>query len=329
MTSSNPRFDSCRTGLLLLLFNRPDLTRELFSRLPPGKDIDHLFISIDGPRYNLYDTDKYLIELNLSLCETLKCSYSCLSIFRSPINLGCRQAIISAIDQCFNHVDQLIILEDDCLPSPSFFRFCQYHLEKHRDSRDIFSICGSSYLKQDQTYPTGAYYSKYGDSSGWATWKSKWNMFSRFPITYSHELFEQTFLKAGLSLIERQYWHSILKAQYSQKWNGVWDYQWFVVVWLFRGLHVVSTKVLVSNHGYRDDASHTSLPTSFAFQELNDDFDPTIDYQHRPHTRYDNYVFWHRRSGSAFFIRRYLTPIYVLIRFGQLLHTAFSKYFCR
>jgi hypothetical protein len=94
----------------------------------------------------------------------------------SETNLGCARRVSSGLDWVFNQVEEAIILEDDCLPDPSFFRFCTDLLERYRSDNRIFSISAQNFY--GQAVPEASYYfSRYHHCWGWATWKRAWQHF--------------------------------------------------------------------------------------------------------------------------------------------------------
>ena len=87
----------------------------------------------------------------------------------SNFNLGCRRSVSSAINWLFQTEKNGIILEDDCIPSKTFFSFCDQMLEKYKESDDVYLFQEVIFKKiiGDGDY----YFSKYAHCWGWATWK--------------------------------------------------------------------------------------------------------------------------------------------------------------
>ena len=106
--------------ILLLLFNRPIETKILFDRLrllKPSK----IYINQDGPRINFLK-DKILCQEVKKLIKDIDWQCDIKTKF-SEINLGCRTSVSSAISWFFQNEEEGIILEDDCIPSKTFFYF--------------------------------------------------------------------------------------------------------------------------------------------------------------------------------------------------------------
>jgi len=131
------------TPVLFLIFNRPDTTQKVFDAIREAKPAK-LFVAADGARANKPD-DELKCSASRKIIEMIDWECDLQLLYRDE-NYGCRIAISSAIDWFFENVDEGIILEDDCLPSKSFFWFCQELLEKFRDDERVMQINGNYYL---------------------------------------------------------------------------------------------------------------------------------------------------------------------------------------
>ena len=129
--------------ILFLVFNRPDLTREVMSVLGELRP-KRLFIAADGPRADRHGENE-LCRLTREVATTIEWECELKTLFRDK-NLGCGPAVSQAITWFFDQVEEGIILEDDCLPSYSFFEFCEYALEKFREDTRIGTISGDYFL---------------------------------------------------------------------------------------------------------------------------------------------------------------------------------------
>ena len=123
------------TPILFLIFNRLDVGKQVFSEIRNVQP-KQLFIAADGGR----TAEEHLIcaEVRRSVLDMIDWECEVHTNFREE-NAGCGKNVSEAITWFFEHVEEGIILEDDCLPSPSFFNFCQDNLEKHRENNKIFS----------------------------------------------------------------------------------------------------------------------------------------------------------------------------------------------
>ena len=89
-------------------------------------------------------------------------------------NLGARRRYSSGVDWVFSEVDEAIVLDDDCLPDPTFFGFCEELLARYRDDPRVMMVCGTNYLERWQDDRQSYHFSCYGGVWGWATWKRAW-----------------------------------------------------------------------------------------------------------------------------------------------------------
>ncbi|MEI8061182.1 MAG: acyltransferase [Candidatus Berkelbacteria bacterium] len=243
------------TAILFLIFNRPDTTARVFDAIRKAKP-RRLYIAADGPRINkagepeLCKETRKIVEKIDWLCEVKK-------LFRHE-NLGCKVAVSSAIDWFFEHEEEGIILEDDCLPNSSFFTFCQTLLEKYRDNEQIMMICGDNFLSgmKNRDNKSSYYFSKYGFVWGWATWRRAWSKYdvnlSKLPAFKSKEKIKRIFNNAS----EQKYWLDIFDLAAAGKID-TWDYQLVFSIFNNNGLSAVSNENLVSNIGFSDNSTHT------------------------------------------------------------------------
>jgi hypothetical protein len=177
------------------------------------------------------------------------------TLFRDR-NLGCRAGVSSAIDWFFEHEEEGIILEDDCLPSPYFFKFCEELLAHFRYDTRVMCISGDNSVPLELPPSPSYVFSRYPYVWGWATWRRAWSLYRR-----DLEMITQVELHTLLSSISpspniQQFWSEIFSRL---KENGIdtWDYYWNFSCLLENGLTCVPRVNLISNLGFRPDATHT------------------------------------------------------------------------
>lgn len=116
--------------VVMLIFNRPDTTQQVFSEIAKAKPSKLLIVG-DGPRLNHPDEARKFAAAR-AIIGRVDWDCNVLTDF-SEINLGCKQCVSSGIDWIFQQVNEAILLEEDCLPNTTFFRFCQEMLERYQD----------------------------------------------------------------------------------------------------------------------------------------------------------------------------------------------------
>ena len=246
-------------SILFIIFNRPELTQKVFNAIRKAKPKE-LYISADGPRKS-NETDVVLCNKVRSIVNQVDWKCEVKTLFREE-NLGCRIAIISAINWFFEHVDYGIILEDDCLPSESFFNFCAIALEKYRLDERVMQINGSFHLSQFKSFNESYYFSKLNSCWGWATWRRAWKMFDADMIGY--EAYRD---KGEINKYYENRQISNWMISYLEDANspscGIWSTQWSYAIIKNNGLCVNPTINMVNNIGFFD------APTSGVHESLS------------------------------------------------------------
>jgi hypothetical protein len=241
---------SFQTPILLIAFNRPFHTGIVLDRLAQLQP-KQLYVVGDGPRTS-HAEDKAKVE---AVRETIfkKVTWECelKTLFRED-NLGCGRGPAAAINWFFENVEQGIILEDDCLPSISFFNFCEILLTDFRDDKEIFAISGFNACGEWCSEILDYFFSD-GGNWGWATWRRAWTLFD-----YS--------MNSWLTINDRDkqkvlaYYPNfpqIFKKIVDEDYDA-WDIQWHYTRIFFNGLTITPSKNLVQNIGFDKFATHTT-----------------------------------------------------------------------
>jgi len=160
------------TPVALSVFNRPSTTERVFKAIAQARP-RQLFVFADGPRS---PDDARLCAHALAVVDNV--DWECdVRYDVSAQNLGARRRYASGVDWVFSHVDEAIILDDDCLPDPTFFPFCEAMLERHRDDPRVMMVCGTNYLQRWKDDQQSYHFSHFGSVWGWATWKRAWELY--------------------------------------------------------------------------------------------------------------------------------------------------------
>ena len=128
---------NCEAPVLLIAFNRPNTTREVFESIRKVRP-EKLYVAIDGPRhYKQGESDvcEQVIEITKNVnwkCET---KY----LIREK-NLGCKYGVSGAISWALENEESVIVIEDDIVPVSSFFYFAEALLEKYKNDERIAMI---------------------------------------------------------------------------------------------------------------------------------------------------------------------------------------------
>lgn len=241
------------TPILLIVFNRPDTTLEVFKairNIKPSK----LYISSDGARIDKEDEQKKVMIVRELVTNNIDWPCELNTLFHE-VNQGCKIGVSSAIDWFFSKEEMGIILEDDCLPNDDFFHFCEEMLIRYSDNFNIFSISGNNFQKNNKLNYS-YYYSKYIHIWGWATWRRAWQK-NDLDINFWPEWKNSnSWYSLFTDNIERVYWEGIFDLAYNNKID-TWDYSWIASVWFNNGIAITPNKNLVTNLGFNEDATHT------------------------------------------------------------------------
>lgn len=243
------------TPVVFLIFNRPDTTRKVFEVIRQAQP-QQLLVVADGPRSDKAGEAKKCAEVR-AIIDTVDWDCEVL-INYSEINLGCKKRVSSGLDWAFSLVEEAIILEDDCLPDPTFFRFCQELLEKYRDDKRIMGISGDNFQFGRKRTGYSYYFSRFNDCWGWATWRRAWQYYDH-EMKLWEEIRNGDWLKDILNnkFFLIQYRKHKLQSVYENKIDS-WAYIWTFSCWTQNGLIIIPNYNLVSNIGFSSESTHTT-----------------------------------------------------------------------
>jgi len=243
------------TPVALLVFNRPAQTARVFAAVRAARPPILLLVA-DGPRANRDGEAERCAEVR-RIVELVDWPCQVRRDF-SESNLGCRQRVASGLDWVFSEVEEAIILEDDCLPDPSFFRFCQELLKFHRYEEQVMMVCGTNLLGSWKGPRPSYHFSHYDWVWGWATWRRAWRHYD-----VDMERWGSDAGKIRIREVLNDERHYALRAatfeQAFLKQVDTWDYQWAFCRILQGGVAVIPSLNLVSNIGYGVEATHTKV----------------------------------------------------------------------
>ncbi len=249
-----------KAPIVLIVFNRPELTRRVFDRVAKARP-ESLFVIADGPR-NREDAARCAEVRSIVTAVDWPCE---LVTDFSPTNLGCWRRFVSGLTIVFSRVEYAIILEDDCLPDPTFFAYCETLLERFRYCDRVMEIGGANYQSASDQTGTGFYFSRYSHTHGWATWRRAWELFDE-DLAVWPSLRKSGFLSKFFGPVQSMYLCEIFDSMYAGEIME-WDYQWQLAMWLNGGLSAVPNSNLISNIGFGRDATHT-IDRNHPFAEL-------------------------------------------------------------
>jgi hypothetical protein len=263
--------ESLNAAVLMLVFNRPEVTERVFQMVRRARP-SRLYVSADGPRESVAGDPKKSAETR-KIFDRIDWNCEVKTNF-SDKNKGCRRAVAEGIDWFFANEEEGIILEDDCLPNISFFRFCSEMLERYRVDERIMHVNGNNYgTSKFIQSPYSYHFCSYAQVWGWATWRRAW-------LQYQKDLELWPMVRNGkwlrnMGWDKKEYDIQIKKYERMTGKNAIdtWDFQWHFTLFINNGLAISPKQNLVSNIGFGVDATHTrgqgSGRSALPMQELS------------------------------------------------------------
>jgi hypothetical protein len=248
-------FFHLETPVVFLVFNRPGHTSRVFEEIRRARP-PRLYVVGDGPRPDRTDDVSLVQEVRSIIAQGVDWPCEVRTNY-AEANLGCGRRVSSGLDWVFAQEPEVIVLEDDCLPDPTFFRFCSELLARYRDDAQVGMISGCNFQDSPPAGGASFYYSAYNHVWGWAAWRRSWQLFdwemARWPGLRS-SAWPKDFLGSRLAAI---YWRGCFdKAQAGQ--IDTWAYRWAFSLWAHGVLTVLPAKNLVTNIGFDSAATHFS-----------------------------------------------------------------------
>ncbi len=240
-----------KKAVLLLTFNRPKETQAVIQAIKQYQP-QKLYVASDGPRNDkeavIVNTVRDLFQPNAWPCTLYK--------QWNTQNKGCRQGISEAISWFFANETDGIILEDDCVPDPTFFPYCEELLEKYADEQSVFCLAGSNYLNSSLPINDSYWFSQMNYSWGWATWARAWKYFKQTEDQLTQLITDNKHLHLTHNKIANQYLVKIIENTYSKKVDS-WANLWAFTQLLHKGVCAVPSTNLIKNIGFDENATHT------------------------------------------------------------------------
>lgn len=242
----------CETPVAIFFFDRPDpLARvvEAVRRARPRR----LFLIADAARAGDVATATRCDEAR-AVAQAIDWECEVAAHFAAG-HMGLKRRIESGLDWLFARVDRAILLEDDCVPHPSFFPFCEEMLERYRDEPRVMTVSGCDFrfglLDDDASYG----FSRYPLIWGWATWARAWRHHDPAMSGLAEAIEDGTLERQLGDPLVARYWAFVLDRE--RRIASTWDYAWLWSCWRQGALSVHPHVNLVSNIGFDAGATHT------------------------------------------------------------------------
>lgn len=252
-----------KTPILLITFNRPEHTRRVLTEILKQEPLS-LYVCQDGAREG-NENDRIKCQEVRDVIKELTSAYAVahpnFSLFTlySSLNLGCGPGPQAGITWFFKNVEQGIIMEDDCLPHPDFFGYCEELLNKYKDDERVQFI--NSTLYHDRWKCEGSYgFSHYMVTGAWAAWRSTWQGFDLDLLNLNAWSFRKQVLRLTKNRAEANWWYfKVKEIQKDKSKKSYWDYQMQIHLFRNSALTIHPKVNLISNIGFDAEGTHTTF----------------------------------------------------------------------
>ncbi len=241
--------------ILVIAFNRPDHLSVLIDRLREVRPTK-IYLAVDGPREGKEGEAEKIAECQQMVNDI---DWECeVTTNFQELNLGCGLGVSTAITWFFENEEHGIILEDDIIPDPSFFSFCEELLARHQNDPQVFAISGCNFVPPEHIETQGAYrFSRVPHIWGWATWRDRWAQYSLDINGWRQELpVIKLWEKSGRSIPAAVYWAGTF-GLLARKEVDTWDGQLVYMCMKTGMLTATSNTNLIENIGFNEQATHT------------------------------------------------------------------------
>lgn len=242
-----------RSAVLFIVFNRPAATKKAFDAIRAARP-PRLYVAADGPREGVIGE-----EVLCAICREIATNVDWPCEVKTRFNIsnhGCR-GVANSLDWFFQNEEEGIILEDDVVPLPSFFDYCEELLERYRDTSEVGLIVGSNYIQRSYRSSESYLFTSYFHVWGWASWRRTWQLYDgamgEWPNWVQGGGFSERF---SANPKERLYWRKILQDVFERRID-TWAYQLMFMCWKNRLLVSYPNRNLIENVGFGDEATHT------------------------------------------------------------------------
>lgn len=244
-----------KSPILFIVFNRPSTTKIVFETIRKAKPA-RLYIASDGPRKNNLNDDKLCNKVK-NIVSYIDWDCDVKTLYREQ-NLGCKRAVTSAITWFFENEEEGIILEDDVLPLPCFFDYCDELLEKYRYEERVAMISGNNLISKRFDVNESYFFSHYTNIWGWATWRRVWEQhdydIKKWSLWKKKGVLRR--FSDGVPSFEF-YWKDQIQSVYEGKLDD-WTVTLMLILWQAKSYCIIPSNNLVENIGFGIEATNTT-----------------------------------------------------------------------
>lgn len=238
--------------VVFLMYNRPETTERVFEAISE-EEPEKLYVIAGGPKDE--EDEKQVQKAR----DIINIDWDC--DFRKKYyeeNHGIFKGIYKGLEYVFDREERAIILEDDTVPSESFFSYCEQLLDWYENDERVMSISGHNRQTKWKEDQADYHFSYYPQIWGWATWRDAWEKYDPNMELWGSDFIQERVQDCiGLTNKEFHGRKSRYDAVYYDDFE-TWDYQWSFAHNINSGLSIFPSKNLVKNIGVGEDATHTT-----------------------------------------------------------------------
>ena len=249
MTKSPAKID---IAVLMLFFTRSDTLQLVFNEVRKARPA-RLFLYQDGPRN---DADLPGIEACRRIVGDDQIDWEC-DVRRQYLdhNQGCDPSGFLSHQWAFSLADKVIVLEDDVVPSQSFFPFCKEMLDRYEHDERITMVSGFNTDEVTADVREDYFFTSFQSIWGWASWS---RVARRWQADYAFMSDPQARRQLEAIARRRRLRNTMMKmfSDHSQSGKPYFESIYWADLILNNGLTIMPTRNLVNNVGLTADSTH-------------------------------------------------------------------------
>ena len=256
---------TAKSAVLFVFFNKIEETKRVFEAIKNAQP-PRIYLASDGARFDKKGEKEKVENLRKFVSENIDWDCEVKTRF-SETNQGCGRGVSNAVSWFFENEEMGIILEDDCLPCPNFFRFCDELLVKYKDDERISIISGTNeFGKYREDKSNEYFFSRFTYIWGWASFRRVWKDFD-YTLSFLPELKKKmSYDELLFPLKKHQVKKMSRKFEKTYKSKGeklrAWSYQLLCLCLMKKQLCIVPKANLISNIGFGENSTHTTNPNA-------------------------------------------------------------------
>ena len=270
-------------SILILFFNRPQLLEKVFAEVRKAQPA-RLFLYQDGPRG---ERDLPGIEACRKVVDNIDWPCEVHRMYQEK-NVGCDPSEFICQRWAFSQTDKCIMLEDDDVPTQSFFRYCKEMLDRYEHDERIGMIQGCNFEERtDDVTDADYFFTSNFCVSGWASWSRVVNAWDEH---YSWLDSPEAVSRIEALVKERKLRPDFLPMARAHKASGKAHYEtiYYAHLLLNSQLSVAPRLNLINNIGVLEESAHfnggvQSLPSGYRRIFTMKRYDLTFPLRHPQH----------------------------------------------